>query len=152
MLRLDKLSCDPYYIDTRYIVSRCRMTRFHQDPESLKPLSPAVFHILLALADDERHGYGIMQEVKFRTDGQVSLAPGTLYGAIKRLLERGHIEEADERADPSLDDERRRYYKLTEIGKRVLWAETTRLEGLVHQAQAKQVLQDPKLSPRAGGE
>ena len=98
-----------------------------ENPESELPLSPAVFHILLALADEERHGYGIMQEVKYRTDGQVHLVPGTLYGAIKRLLEKGIIEELDERPDPELNDERRRYYRLSDFGLKVLTAEAERL-------------------------
>ena len=104
------------------------------------PLSPAVFHILLALADEERHGYGIMQEVMARTDGQVHLVPGTLYGAIKRLLEREMIEETEERPDPELSDERRRYYRLTEFGQKVLSAEAERLARMVRQAQGKKLL------------
>jgi DNA-binding PadR family transcriptional regulator len=118
------------------------MTDIDQAPESHLPLSSAVFHILLALADDERHGYGIMQEVKNRTQGGVHLRPGTLYGAIKRLLEKGLIEETEERPDPKLDDERRRYYRLTQFGQRVLQAEVARLEGLVRQAEAKQLVPD----------
>lgn len=117
-----------------------------QDPDSFLPLSQPVFHILMALADEERHGYGIMQEVKLRTDGQVHLVPGTLYGAIKRLLKQKLIEETDERSDPDLNDERRRYYRLTELGQRVLHAEAARLVQLVEQAQAKQLL--PGWSPR----
>ncbi len=88
-------------------------------PESLLPLTPAVFHIMLALADGERHGYGIMQEVAALTDGALRLGPGTLYGSIKRMLADGLIEETDERPDPELDDERRRYYRLTDFGQRV---------------------------------
>ena len=119
------------------------------DPESFLPLSPPVFHILMALVDEERHGYGIMQEVKFRTEGQVHLAPGTLYGAIKRLLRQNLIEETDERPDPELNDERRRYYRLTEFGQQVLSAEAARLARLVEQAQAKQLL--PGWSPNLIG-
>lgn len=118
------------------------------DPESFLPLSPAVFHILLALADEERHGYGIMQEVLYRTEGQVHLVPGTLYGAIKRLLEKGIIEETDERPDPELNDERRRYYRLSDFGLKVLSAEAERLERMVRQAQAKQLLQGKPLHSR----
>ncbi len=118
------------------------------DPQSFLPLSPAVFHILLALVDEERHGYGIMQEVKFRTNGQVRLVPGTLYGAIKRLLRQRLIEETDERSDPELNNERRRYYRMTELGQRVLGAEAARLARLVEQAQAKQLL--PGWSPNPG--
>jgi DNA-binding PadR family transcriptional regulator len=110
------------------------------DPEGHLPLSPAVFHILLALADEERHGYGIMQEVKRRTDGKVRLGAGTLYGAIKRLLEKGIIAETDERTDRELNEERRRYYRLTDFGQRVLRVEVSRLNQLVQQARAKEVL------------
>jgi DNA-binding PadR family transcriptional regulator len=106
---------------------------------------------LLALADDERHGYGIMQEVEIRTDGQVHLAPGTLYGAIKRLLKRKLIEETDERPDPELDDERRRYYRLTELGQRVLSAEAARLARLIEQAQAKELLPGWSMHSMMGG-
>lgn len=112
-------------------------------PNEQLPLSPAVFHILLALADEERHGYGIMQEVERRTDGAVQLGPGTLYGAIKRLLKNGLIEEIDERPDPELNDERRRYYRLTDLGVGVLSAEAARLDELVRQARAKQLLPSP---------
>ncbi len=108
-----------------------------RDPESLLPLTPAVFHIMLALADGERHGYGIMQEVAALTDGALRLGPGTLYGSIKRMLADGLIEETDERPDPLLDDERRRYYRLTAYGAAVLSLETRRLEGLVRQARRK---------------
>ncbi|MGD2078101.1 MAG: helix-turn-helix transcriptional regulator [Chloroflexota bacterium] len=127
------------------------MTTNKPDPESLLPLSQPVFHILLALADQERHGYGIMQEVEERTDGQLHLAPGTLYGAIKRLLKQNLIEETDERPDPALNDERRRYYKLTGFGQRVLTAEVERLTGLVEQAQAKHLLPGWSPNPTAGG-
>lgn len=122
------------------------------EPESYLPLSPPVFHILMALVDEERHGYGIMQEVMFRTDGQVHLVPGTLYGAIKRLLKQKLIEETDERPDPELNDERRRYYKLTEFGQRVLAAEAGRLARLVEQAQAKELLPGWSSNPMPGGE
>ena len=110
------------------------------DPEELLPLSPAVFHVLLALADAERHGYGIIKEVEARTDGRVRLGPGTLYGSIKRMLEQGLVEESDERPDAELDDERRRYYRLTDFGRRVASAEAERLSGLVKVARAKQLL------------
>ena len=111
-----------------------------QDPEDLLPLSPAVFHVLLALADAERHGYGIIKEVEARTEGRVRLGPGTLYGSIKRLLEQGMVEESGERPDAALDDERRRYYRLTDFGRRVATAEAERLSGLVKVARAKQLL------------
>jgi DNA-binding PadR family transcriptional regulator len=111
-----------------------------RDPEELLPLSPAVFHVLLALADAERHGYGIIKEVEARTEGRVRLGPGTLYGSIKRMLEEGLIEESDERPDSALDDERRRYYRLTGFGRRVASAEAERLDGLVAAARAKRLL------------
>ena len=107
-------------------------------PESLLPLTPATFQILLALVDEERHGYGIMQDVAGR--GEVRLGPGTLYGSLKRLLEAGLIEERGERADPSLDDERRRYYRITEYGLAVARAEARRLEGAVAAARRKKLL------------
>ena len=110
------------------------------NPETFLPLTPAVFHILLALADGERHGYSIMQEVAVLTDGNLKMGPGTLYGSIKRMLASGLIEESDRRPDPELDDERRRYYRLTELGRRVAAAEAGRLARLVHQAHRKQLL------------
>ena len=116
------------------------MDKTKRDPEALLPLTPAVFHILLALADGERHGYGIMQEIAQRTDGNVRMGPGTLYGSIKRMLAEGLIEELGERPDPALDDERRRYYRLTSFGLRVAQAEARRLAQLVNVAQFKQLL------------
>ena len=107
-----------------------------QSPEEkLLPLSPAVFHILLALADGERHGYSIMQHVVETTDGQIKMGPGTLYGTVKRLLASKMIEESDERPDPKLDDERRRYYRLTPFGRRVLSAEVARYSRTVRIAR-----------------
>ncbi|GAC1565177.1 MAG: PadR family transcriptional regulator [Ktedonobacteraceae bacterium] len=107
--------------------------------EDMLPLTPAVLHILLALVDGERHGYSIMQEITQRTDGQVKMGPGTLYGSIKRMLADGLMEEAAERPDPSLDDERRRYYRLTQFGVRVMRLEVLRLQQIVRLAQSKQV-------------
>jgi len=107
-----------------------------RDPEELLPLQAAVFHILVALADRERHGYGIMQDIDARTDGKMRLSPGTLYGSIKRMLEQGLIQERDERPDPELDDERRRYYRITSFGLSVAGAETERLSKLIGQAIA----------------
>jgi len=95
------------------------------------PLSPAAFSILLALKDEEKHGYLILREVAERTGGQVKLLPGTLYNLLKRMLEDGWIEELAERPDPALDDERRRYYRLSGLGERVLTHEVRRLEKLV---------------------
>lgn len=118
------------------------MAHTDQNPGDMLPLTPAVFHILLALADGERHGYGIMQEVAQRTEGAVQLGPGTLYGSLKRLLEAGLIEESDERPDRAMDDQRRRYYRLTNFGRRVAQAETERLIELVRQARSKRLLPD----------
>jgi DNA-binding PadR family transcriptional regulator len=108
------------------------------DPQELSPLPAAHLHILLALADGEMHGYAVMQEVERMTDGEVTMGPGTLYGAVKRMLSAGLVEETDERPDPDVDDERRRYYRATGLGVRVLTAETERLERLVRTAHAKQ--------------
>jgi len=103
------------------------------------PLSPAVLNILLSLADKERHGYGIMREVEERTGGRTKLGPGTLYGSIKRMLADGLIEESDERPDPAIDDQRRRYYRITDFGRRVAGAEAERLSGLVETARARKL-------------
>ena len=103
----------------------------------LLPLTPPVFHILLALADEERHGYGIMQDVARQTDNALQLGPGTLYGCIKRMLAAGLVEESDERPDLELDDERRRYYRMTELGRKTARAEASRLAGAVSAAKAK---------------
>jgi len=111
-----------------------------RDPEDLLPLTPAMFHILLALADRERHGYDIMREVDERTEGKMRLGPGTLYGSIKRMLASGLIEELDERPDPELDDVRRRYYRLTDFGYRLAVAEAERLARLVKTARSKKLL------------
>ena len=105
-----------------------------------QPLSPAVFHILLALAPRERHGYGIMREVEADTGGTMKLGPGTLYGCLKRMLEGGLVEESGERPDPDLDDERRRYYRITELGLRAARSEAGRLASAVAAAQAKKLL------------
>ena len=109
------------------------------DPANFVPLTPAIHHILLALADEERHGYGIMLEVARLTGGATRMGPGTLYGTLKRLLTAGLIEEADERPDPALDDERRRYYRIAALGSRVLVAETARMRLLLSAARAKKV-------------
>jgi DNA-binding PadR family transcriptional regulator len=105
-------------------------------PDSLLPLPTAVFHILIALADRDRHGYSIMQDVAARTGGTVQLSAGTLYSSIRRLLEQGLIEELSESPDPSNTDERRRYYRLAKFGRRVAAAEVSRLNALVEQARA----------------
>src|SRR5512140_1596767 len=105
--------------------------------KDLLPLTAPVFHILLALAEEERHGYGIMQDVARQTDGGLQLGPGTLYGCLKRMLAAGLVEESDERPDPAMDDERRRYYRMTPLGKRVVRAEAQRLAGAVTVAMAR---------------
>ena len=104
-------------------------------PGIFPPLSPAAFSILLALKDGDKHGYLILREVTERTDGQVKLLPGTLYNLLKRMLEDGWIEELDERPDPALDDERRRYYRLSGRGERVLSQEVRRMENLIQLAR-----------------
>src|SRR5512146_3302049 len=105
------------------------------NPMALLPLTPAAFHILLVLADGEKHGYTIMREVAEHTNGKMRLGPGSLYGTIKRMLADGWIEESDERPDPQLDDERRRYYRLTGVGLKLVRAEAERLEQLVNIAR-----------------
>ena len=109
------------------------------DPQEFIPLKTQWFHIMLSLAGGEQHGYAIMQEVLTRTEGKVRLWPATLYGTIKRLIEAELIEESDERPAPELDDARRRYYRLTPLGKRALSAECERLQELVRIIQ-KQVM------------
>src|ERR1700680_4446644 len=121
------------------------------DPESLLPLSPATFHILLALTGGERHGYGIMQETTLRSNGNVNLGPGTLYRTLRRLLTDGLIEESDERPVPELDDERRHYYRLTPFGLQVARAEAQRLAALVRIAQSQQLLPQPGVVTLEGG-
>lgn len=108
--------------------------------DDMLPLTPAVFHILLALADGSKHGYGIMKEVETITDRRIKMGPGTLYGTIKRMLTAGLIVETGDRPDPELDDARRRYYKLTGFGQDVLTAEAQRLSDLVLVAQRKRLL------------
>ncbi len=112
------------------------------DGEELLPLTPAVFHILLSLADGERHGYRIMRDISVHTKGKLRLGPATLYRSIKHLVEDGLIEESDVRPDPALDDERRHYYRLTEFGRKVLVAELRRLEEALAIARTKRGLRD----------
>lgn len=109
------------------------------DPQTFLPLTPIVFHILVALSGEERHGYGIIKEVEASTGGQVMIQTGTLYQAIKRLLQAGLIQEVESRIDPALDDERRRYYALSGMGRKVLREEVLRLERMVQLARANQV-------------
>ncbi len=108
------------------------------DIDTFLPLSPAVFHILLALADEDRHGYAIMRDVEDRTDGVVRIGPGMLYGSIKWLVADGFIEETAAKSKD--DDERRRYYRLTADGRALLKAEATRLEAAVGLARSRKVL------------
>lgn len=110
------------------------------NPQTYLPLTVPVFHILLALADGEKHGYAIMREVETSTNGGMSLGPGTLYGAVKRLLQAGLIDETAERPDPALDDARRRYYALSGLGREVLAAESARLAEMVAIARDKSVI------------
>jgi DNA-binding PadR family transcriptional regulator len=105
-------------------------------PDSLLPLPPATFHILLAVADDDRHGYGIIQDVAARTNGSLRLSPGTLYRSIQRMLEQGLLVEVTERPAAPDDDERRRYYRITPLGRLVAEAEARRLVQLVDMARA----------------
>jgi DNA-binding PadR family transcriptional regulator len=107
-----------------------------------------VFAILLALADGEKHGYEIMKQVKHDTNGQVRMGTGTLYGSLKRMLAAGLIAEAGERPDPALADERRRYYRLTEPGRRACNAELRRYANIVAVARRRRLL--PRLAPEAG--
>jgi len=109
-------------------------------PESLIPLPPAVFHILLSLADEDRHGYAIIQDVTARTGGDVRLGAGTLYRSIQRMLEQDLIVETGSRPEPEADDERRRYYRITAFGRKVAGAEAERLAGLVQLARASGVI------------
>jgi DNA-binding PadR family transcriptional regulator len=104
-----------------------------------QPLTPAVYHILLALTDGEKHGYAIMKDVEAQTGGNLNMGPGTLYGSIKRMIAAGLIQETEERPDPELDDERRRYYRMTALGQRVMVAESGRLVQAVRIARQKHV-------------
>ena len=116
------------------------MPKAKNDHEEMLPLTPAVFHVLLALAGGERHGYAIMQEVSEHTGGRIKMGPGTLYGTIKRLIEARLIEESDERPDAESDDERRRYYRLTGVGQRVAKAEAQRYADMVAVARGKRLI------------
>lgn len=109
-------------------------------PESFLPLNRDTFHILVSLADRERHGYSVMQDVAERTNGTLRLSPSSLYASVRRLLEQGLIEELSERPDPEHDDERRRYYRLTGLGRHVAMAEARRLERLLADARASGLL------------
>ena len=117
-----------------------RAARSIGDPQPFLPLHRDTFHILVSLADRDRHGYAVMQDVLDRTDGALRLSPSSLYAAIRRLLEQGLIEELAERPDPAHDDERRRYYRLTSLGRAVAMAEARRLERLLGDARATGLL------------
>lgn len=118
------------------------------EPQSFLPLPTATLHILVALTSGEKHGYAIMGEVEALSDGAVRMGPGTLYGSIKRLLADGLIEESEERPDPALDDQRRRYYRLTGLGQQVCAAELQRLEALIRRAGSAEWAR--RLVPRPG--
>ena len=114
------------------------------EPDDYLPLTSPMFQILLALADGDKHGYAIIKEVERRTEGKVSLSAGTLYGLIRRFEQDGLIVECDERPDAALDDERRRYYRLSGDGRAVAIAEMQRLSSTVEQARAKLALRKPR--------
>ena len=113
------------------------MTTDRDDVDGLLPLPPATFHILVAVADQERHGYAIIQDVEARTEGALRLSAGTLYRSIARMVEQGLIREVARRPRPVFDDERRRYYRITPFGTSVARAETRRLAELVRLARAR---------------
>ncbi len=113
------------------------MTSKEPAPDSLLPLPPATFHILIAVAEEDRHGYAILQDVEARTGGELRLSAGTLYRSIQRMLEQGLLVETRERPAPELDDERRRYYRITPFGTAVAKAEARRLGQLVRMARAR---------------
>jgi len=111
-----------------------------EQPATLLPLSAPVFHVLLSLTERELHGYGIIQDIEQRTDGEVTLSTSTLYGAIKRMMRDGLVERSDERPDPEVDDERRRYYKITDFGRDVARHEARRIERLAKVVRKSQLL------------
>lgn len=114
------------------------------DPRDFLPLPSASFHVLLVLAEGEKHGYGVMREVEQISDGTVRMGPGTLYGTLKKLLEIGLVEESGERPDPDIDDQRRRYYRITGLGERVAAAEVHRLSTMIERSTLR------RLTPRLG--
>jgi DNA-binding PadR family transcriptional regulator len=120
------------------------LTKRNKDVESFLPMTPAMFHVLIALADGEKHGYAILKEVARRTEGQVRLSAGTLYGNLARLESAGLIVESDERPAIGLDDERRRYYRLTDFGREVAIAEAERMDAALSQARAKKLFRKPR--------
>jgi len=116
------------------------MRRKARKPAELLPLTPGMFQVLIALADGDKHGYAIIKEVARRTDGAIRLSAGTLYTLIRRFVQEGVIAESDERPDPALDDERRRYYRLTDFGRAVARAEAARMESTLSMARAKNLI------------
>lgn len=121
------------------------------NPEERVPLTPAVFHILLSLADGERHGYAIRRDIAAHTNGKLRLGPATLYRSIKHLVEDSLIEESDVRPDPALDDERRHYYRLTDLGRQVVVAEVRRLEEVLAVARTRRGLRSLLAMPSIEG-
>ena len=124
------------------------MTESGPIPSDLLPLPVSQLHILLALTTGDKHGYAIMKEIEAFTGGAVTMGPGTLYGAIKQMLKAGLIEESSERPDPDLDDQRRRYYRLTDLGGSTLDAEVVRLEQLARTARTRQANVDQRRGVR----
>ena len=123
------------------------MSRFTETSgQEQSPSTPAMFHVLLALVDEEMHGYAILKEVERRTAGKVRLSAGTLYGIIKRLHSEGWIAESNNRPAADLDDERRRYYRLTDQGRSIAVAEARRLQELVAMARNKKLFAKPELA------
>lgn len=119
------------------------MTNLSKGTEELLPLSLPVFHMLLSLTEGERHGYALKREILQRTEKRINLGSGALYGAINKMLEKGLIVESGERPDPHLDDERRRYYRITPLGHRVVHAEAARLRNLLQFAERRLGIPDP---------
>lgn len=111
------------------------MTPAKFDPERFLPMKPVAFQVLLSLADGERHGYGITQDIAARTSARMRIEPGNLYRSLKAMLDDGLIEESERRPAPDLDDQRRRYYRITAAGRKVAVAETARLEAVVRDAR-----------------
>jgi DNA-binding PadR family transcriptional regulator len=122
------------------------MTRKRRDPESLLPLTPGMFQVLIALADGDKHGYAVIKEVARRTEGHIALSAGTLYTIIRRFEQEGVIAETADRPEAALDDERRRYYRLTEFGRDVAAAEGRRMETALGMARAKNLIPRVRLA------
>ena len=129
--------CPLHYIRYGYIMHRMRKNRAH------RPLTPAVLYILLALSDQERHGYGIMKQVRADSNGKIKMGPGTLYGAIGRMLDQGLLSESDKKVDPKIDDERRVYYRITSLGQQRLAAEVERYRDVVAVAELRHLSWNP---------